>query len=150
MKAIPLSNRIYTLPTETEIVLHLSSGLTECRKLSSARKAGKYAILSIEGINSPERASEYRGADIEADKSLMPDLPETEYFHDQIIGLIVCTPDGTVIGKVSEIFETGSNDVYVVEGIEKEYLIPAIRDVILEVNLEGGKLIIQPIEGLLD
>jgi 16S rRNA processing protein RimM len=130
--------------------LHLASGLTECRKLSSVRKAGKYAILSIDGINSPECASEYRGAEIEADKSLMPDLSETEYFQDQIIGLVVCTPDGTVIGTVSEIFETGSNDVYVVEGSEKEYLIPAIRDVILEVNLEGRKIIIQPIEGLLD
>jgi len=149
MKALPLSNCIYSLPPETEITLHLPSGHSECRNLSSVRKAGKYAILSINGISSPEHASEYRGADIRAD-SLLPDLPETEYFHDQIIGLMVSTPEGGIIGKVTGIFETGSNDVYVVEGSEKEYLIPAIRDVIIEIDLTRGTIIIQPLEGLLD
>jgi 16S rRNA processing protein RimM len=54
------------------------------------------------------------------------------------------------IGRITDIFPTGSNDVYVVRGPDKEYLIPAIHDVIKEINLEAGKIIIQILEGLLD
>jgi 16S rRNA processing protein RimM len=148
MKALPLSDLLFKLPPDTEITLHLSSGLSERRKLSSARKTGKKAVLSLNGISSPEPA--YRGALIEADTGLFPDLSEEEYLYDQIIGLTVLTPDGTVLGKISGIFETGSNDVYVVQGVEREYLIPAIRDVIREIDLKEEKITIYPIEGLLD
>lgn len=92
----------------------------------------------------------YRGAILSADRSLLPDLKEEEYFYEQIIGLTVYTTDGNIIGTVTDIFETGSNDVYVVKGSNKEYLIPAIRDVIKEISLEDKKVIIQTVEGLLE
>lgn len=63
---------------------------------------------------------------------------------------MVITSEGKEIGMVAEIMETGSNDVYVVRGQGKEYLIPAIKDVILSVNLGSGAIIITPMEGLLD
>jgi 16S rRNA processing protein RimM len=63
---------------------------------------------------------------------------------------MVITSEGKEIGRVAEIMETGSNDVYVVRGQGKEYLIPAIKDVILSVDLRSGAIIITPMEGLLD
>jgi 16S rRNA processing protein RimM len=63
---------------------------------------------------------------------------------------MVITSEGKEIGRVAEIMETGSNDVYVVRGQGKEYLIPAIKDVILSVDLWSGAIIITPMEGLLD
>jgi len=59
------------------------------------------------------------------------------------------TTEGREIGKVVEIMETGSNDVYVVRGQGKEYLIPAVKDVISSVDLDSGTITIIPIDGLL-
>jgi 16S rRNA processing protein RimM len=119
-------------------------------KIKSLKKLNRFALVSFYGINDPETALKYRGAILSAGKRLLPALHEEEYFYEQIIGLIVYTTHGTIIGTVSDIFETGSNDVYVVKGSNKEYLIPAIRDVIKEINLDEEKIIIQTIEGLLD
>ena len=150
MKALPLMDSFYLLAPENEISVNLPSGFTESMKIKSLKKLNRYALVSFYGINDPETALKYRGAILSADKSLLPALQEEEYFYEQIIGLTVYTTDGNIIGKVSDIFETGSNDVYVVKGPDKEYLIPAIRDVIKEINLEEEKIIIQTVEGLLD
>jgi len=77
-------------------------------------------------------------------------LQKNEFYHRQIIGLMVITSEGREIGRVAEILETGSNDVYVVRGQGKEYLIPAIKDIISRIDLRSGTIIITPMEGLLD
>jgi len=150
MKALPLINTFYTLAPENEIAVSLLSGDSEMRIIRTLKKLNKYALVSFYGINDPETALRYRGAILSSDKNLLPDLQAEEYFHDQIIGLTVCTTEGNIIGKVSEIFETGSNDIYVVKGSGKDYLIPAIHDVIKKISLEEGRIIIQALEGLLD
>ncbi len=60
------------------------------------------------------------------------------------------TDDGALLGKVSDIFETGSSDIYVVQGEGREFLIPAIADVIKAVDPAGGRIVITPLDGLLD
>ena len=133
-----------------EITVKLATGASEALKIKSFKKLGKYALVSFYGINDPETALKYRGAILSADKSVLPALQEEEYFYEQLIGLTVYTTDGDAIGTVSDIFETGSNDVYVVKSLDREYLIPAIRDVIKEINLDERRIIIQILEGLLD
>jgi len=150
MRALPLADSFYSLAPENTIVVSLPSGISESVKIESLRKLDKYALVSFYGINDPETALKYRGAILGTDKSLLPALKEGEYLYEQLIGLTVCTTEGNVIGQVSEIFETGSNDVYVVKGPDKEYLIPAIHDVIKEISLEEGRIFIRVLEGLLD
>lgn len=150
MKALPLIDIFYSLAAENHVVLDLPSGISESMIIKSLKKFNKYALISFYEIDSPETASKYRGAVISADKSLLASLPDGVYFYDQLIGLAVCTEDGNSIGRITDIFPTGSNDVYVVESPGKEYLIPAIHDVIREINLTEGKIIIQAREGLLD
>jgi 16S rRNA processing protein RimM len=104
----------------------------------------------FEGINSREEAAMLRKAVIEVQEKNLPALPENKFYHRQIIGLIVVTPEGKKIGQIAEIIETGSNDVYVVKGQGKEYLIPAIKDVISCIDLSSGTVIIAPMRGLLD
>ena len=133
-----------------EIKANLTTGASESLKIKSFKKLGRYALLSFYGINDPETALKYRGAILNADKSLLPALNKEEYFYEQLIGLTVYSTDGNTIGMVSDIFETGSNDVYVVKSLDREYLIPAIRDVIKEINLDERRIIIQILEGLLD
>jgi 16S rRNA processing protein RimM len=77
-------------------------------------------------------------------------LPEDHYYHDQIIGLKVETTSGELIGTVTDILSGKSNDNYIVRGERGEILIPAIEDVVRSIDLDGGCMIIEPIEGLLD
>lgn len=77
-------------------------------------------------------------------------LPEGNYRHDQIIGLSVRTTDGKIIGTITGILTGKSNDNYIVRGSTGEILIPAIEDVIQSIDLEGGFIIIEAIDGLLD
>ena len=107
-------------------------------------------IISFEGINSREEAALLRRAVIEVQENNLPALPENKFYHRQIIGLIVVTPEGRKIGQITEIIETGSNDVYVVKGQGKEYLIPAIKDVVSCIDLRSGTITITPLKGLLD
>ncbi|MCD0939208.1 ribosome maturation factor RimM, partial [Staphylococcus aureus] len=70
-------------------------------------------------------------------------------YYSDIIGCTVFDDQETPIGRVINIFETGANDVWVIKG-SKEYLIPYIADVVKEVDVENKKIIITPMEGLLD
>jgi 16S rRNA processing protein RimM len=75
-------------------------------------------------------------------------LPEGEYFHFQLIGMKVLTEDGEYLGRLREILETGSNDVYVVSGDSGELLIPALANVILKVQVTEGVMVVRLMEGL--
>ena len=77
-------------------------------------------------------------------------LEEGEFYYHEIIGCTVVTLDGTEIGKVTEIFETGANDVWTVTPEKgKPHYIPYIDDVVKEIDIDNKKIVIDPIEGLL-
>ena len=75
-------------------------------------------------------------------------LPSGEYYQFQLLGLSVQTKEGNPLGTLSAVLQTGSNDVYVVESEGNELLIPAIEEVIIEVDLLNGRLIVDLPEGL--
>lgn len=77
-------------------------------------------------------------------------LPKNSFFIHDIIGIEVYLDDGTHIGKIKDILQPGANDVYVVKSADKEYLIPAIKDVVKQVDLESKKMTITAMEGLLE
>ena len=80
-----------------------------------------------------------------------PDLPAGEYYHHQLLGLQVIDETGKLLGQVSEILETGANDVLVVRpSMGEEILLPAIDPVILQVNLEQGVMQVHLLPGLID
>jgi 16S rRNA processing protein RimM len=114
------------------------------------RLRGRTAVLKFREINSREDAIALGGLDLLVPEEESPPLPEGVYYYYQIKGLDVYTLDGSYLGKVIDIIETGSNDVYVVKGGEKEFLIPAIEDIINEIDLKSRRIIITPIEGLLE
>ncbi|MCK5793586.1 MAG: 16S rRNA processing protein RimM [Anaerolineales bacterium] len=81
----------------------------------------------------------------------MPELPEGDYFIHQLVGMEVITDQGEKLGTLKEILITGANDVYLVESPEgKELLIPAIEDVVLNINQDSGQILVHIISGLLD
>lgn len=117
---------------------------------SRTRIKEKFVYIKLEGIDSRSQAEEIRGAVIEIPRSLAVKLPRNSYYIFQIIGLSVYLEEEEYLGKVIEVIKTGSNDVYEVEGEKGTFLIPAIKDVIKEINIDNKKIIIKPIPGLLD
>lgn len=106
-------------------------------------------VVKLAGIDSIAVAEALRGKLLSIPVAEAMPLGPDEYFHHQILGLEVYTTAGENLGPVVEILTTGSNDVYIVRHQDQELLIPAIADVVQEVDLTAGRLIIEVIEGLL-
>ena len=97
------------------------------------------------------QAEQFRGAEILIQLDRAEPLPAGVYYHRQILGLQVVELDGRVVGQVTEILETGGNDVYVVRAASgAELLLPAISSVILEIELEQGRILVAIPAGLED
>jgi len=108
----------------------------------------KCNVITLAECDSRTKAEELRNSGIYIEKKELPELEEGEYYSYQLIGIKVKTTDGEYLGDIAEILSTGSNDVYVVRDGEKEILIPAIEDVIEEIDLEGKIIRVKLIEGL--
>ena len=103
---------------------------------------GKGLIAELEGITDRENASQYLGMEVAVVRSAMPTLADDEYYWCDLIGLEVVNQDASVLGKITEIKETGANDVLVVEG-EDRYLVPMLKgSVVKSVNLEQGEMLV--------
>lgn len=102
-------------------------------------------ILKIEGIESIEEAERLKNKLIKVKREKAVQLPEDTYFAVDIIGCEVYEETGNKIGTVDDIIYTGSNDVYWVKG-ENEVLIPALKDIVLEIDINNKKIIIKPLD----
>lgn len=110
-----------------------------------------YPAILFEGIAGRDGAERLRGAVLEIDEVELPDLPEGEYYIDDLIGLSVHTTDGRDLGTLVEVLTTGSNDVYLVKRAgAKDVLIPALNDVVLDVDFDAGTMMIEAVPGLLE
>jgi 16S rRNA processing protein RimM len=107
------------------------------------------AIIKLSTIDDIEDAQQLRGQPIEIHYSQLQSLPEGQYYHFQLIGLEVWTTQGELLGNITEILTTESNDNYVVSGTKGEILVPAIEDVVKSIDLDQGHIVIEAIEGLL-
>lgn len=112
------------------------------RSLVSLKMHKGQALIGLEGIDNPEDAKKFRGAKVKAYLSEEPVLPEGIYLFSQIIGLDVKDEQGVCLGSVKEIIKTGSNDVYVVSDGRNETLVPAIKDVVKQIDLEGRTIVV--------
>ena len=113
------------------------------------RKHGERYLLELKGCTSLEAAEAWRSAEVRVAAENAPALPDGTYFHWQILGLTVITDEGRVLGQVAEILATGANDVYLVRG-EREVLLPATREVVLQVDPAAGQMIVHLLPGLAD
>ena len=106
-------------------------------------------LLKIKGIDDMTAAERYKGCYIKIRRSQARELEEGQYFIADIIGSDVYTDDGTYLGKVDDIYNTGSNDIYVVKDeLGKQILLPGIKDVILNVDIENQKVTVHLLKGL--
>jgi len=118
--------------------------------VEDARPHGSSYLLKLEGIDNREDAQEYRNALLQIEPSQIYPLPEGYYYHFQLQGLSVYEEKRGFLGELTEILATGANDVYVVKSAEYgEILLPAIKDVILEVDLKEKRMLVKLLPGLI-
>lgn len=117
--------------------------------VEAARPVNQGAVFKLAGIDTRSDAERLRGETLYVDQAEAVPLPPGSYFWHQVIGLRVVSMDGRELGEVVDILQTPGNDVYVVRWGGREVLVPAIKDVVREVDLEAGLIKIEVIEGLL-
>jgi 16S rRNA processing protein RimM len=118
--------------------------------IQAARLQGATVLLKLEDIGDRDTAAALRGAEVEVATQEAVSLPKGQYYWHQVIGLRV--EDATsheLLGEVTDIIETGANDVYVVRGQKGEILVPAIKDVVKQIDPAAGRMVIQPLPGML-
>jgi len=110
------------------------------------REHGKGLVARLDTIDDRNSAEAILGAEIFVDRSCLENLAEGEFYWNDLIGLEVIDMSDQSLGKIDSIFETGANDVLVIEG-EKRLLVPyVLGDVIKSVDLEAGKVRIDWVE----
>lgn len=112
---------------------------------------GDFVLLSLAGIDNLTAAEALRSAELVIPVEQLAKLPPDSYYQHDILGLQVYTLENRLVGTIVDILVTGSNDVYVVKGAEgQQFLIPAIKAVVKQVDLIRRMMYIEPIKGLLD
>ena len=118
-------------------------------KIQEVKYHKQMVMLKLEGIENPEEAEKLRGSYLLIDRDKEEPLEEGTYYIVDLLGLEVFSDEGELLGKVDDIFNTGSNDIYVVKDeLGKQILLPGTSEVIKDVDLEQGKITVHLIPGL--
>ncbi|HEX5480691.1 MAG TPA: ribosome maturation factor RimM [Dehalococcoidia bacterium] len=113
----------------------------------AAREAGGHLYVRLKGFNDRTSVEKLRHAMLQVPESELPALPAGEYYRFQLVGLEVVCRDGTPVGTLEEVIETGANDVYRVRTPEgQDILLPALDDVIVSVDLDAKRMVADPPE----
>ncbi|MCI6560387.1 MAG: ribosome maturation factor RimM [Ruminococcus sp.] len=107
-------------------------------------------IAKLQGVDTPEAAEKLRNSILFMHRDDL-ELDEDTYFIQDLMGMEVKDADTDFrYGEIAIVMQTGANDVYVVKGTDREYLVPAIPDVVISTDIDSGIMIIRPLEGLFD
>lgn len=118
--------------------------------IQSARIQGSTVLLRLEDLGDRTAAQTLRGADVEVPTGAAVTLPRGQFYWHQVIGLRVeDARTHELLGQVADIIETGANDVYIVKGERGEILVPAIKDVVKKIDPQEGRMLIEPLPGML-
>lgn len=119
-------------------------------KVKSVQPHGNIVLITLDGVDSIEKAEALRGTVIYIDRNDVK-LPEGRYFIDDLIGCSVTDADtGKALGILSDVSSTGANDVWHIKREEKEYLVPAIDEVIVSVDTKAAAIVIRPLKGIFE
>jgi 16S rRNA processing protein RimM len=119
------------------------------REIEGFGRTGRLFHVTLSGVGDRETARSLRDKFLQVRESELDPLPPGEYYRFQLIGLTVRGIDGDHLGSVTDVLGTPENDVYVVNGPYGEVLIPAVDDVVRQVDLGAGVITVEIVPGLL-
>ena len=149
VKVNPFTDDISKFEELKYIYIQLKSELKKV-KIEQVRYNKNQVLLKLEGIDSIEEAEKYRKFYLKIEKKSQEELGEDTYYIVDLIGINVYSENDEYLGTIEDVFPTGSNDVYVVkDNLGKQILVPAIAEVVKEVELKNKKMVIKIIPGLI-
>ena len=150
MKIMPMTDFPERFKDLDRVYLVSPAGKEIVCKVKSVRYAGEVPLLLFDGYDSPERAKELNAWLVKVPEEEAVPLPEGRYYRYELIGMAVLSESGEKLGTIVDIFETGSNDVYVMKCGRKEVYLPATKEVIKRVDRNGKQMIIHLMDGLME
>ena len=149
LKVIPLTDDITRFEDLKTVYIQEKKDLVEF-KIQDVKYSKNMVLLKLEGIDDIGEAEKFKNFYIKINRKDAVKLEEDSYFIVDIIGCKVFTDENEFLGKVIDVFQTGSNDVYTVKNNEdKEILLPAIEDVIKDVDVANKKIVVKLMDGLI-
>lgn len=136
--------------TLREVMVQTKDERQQQHSIDHVRYGLPFVYITFAGLSSLDQVDPLIGGLIQIPEEELAALPEGSYYQFELQGIDVYLEEGTFLGKVDQILQTGSNDVFVVKCGAKEYLIPALRAVVKEINIPKRQMIIHPINGLLE
>ncbi len=144
------SGQFETILSLDSLMLKGPDGKMESFEVAKSVVHGRKLLIALREYDIINQVQHLVGRDVYADRDQLPELDEGEYYWCDLLGLKVVTEQGEFLGTVTDIIATGSNDVYVVTNDARECLIPALEDVVLDIDLDKEKMVVRPPDGLLD
>ncbi|MFR4785016.1 MAG: ribosome maturation factor RimM [Pilosibacter sp.] len=151
VKVYPTTDDVMRFKKLDKVILDLGRGETRELKIRQVKFFKNMVILKFDGVDTMNRGGRLASEGSSDYKRSGDPAEEDEFFITDLIGLNVVTDEGETLGTLTDVMETGANDVYCVKTPEgKELLLPAIRDCILDVDLDKEEMLVHVLPGLLD
>ena len=150
VKVFPMTDDVSRFKNMKELILDTGKEQIVL-EVTSARPQKNLVILKFKGIDNINDVEKYRKKSLYVTRENAVKLKKDEYFIADLIGMKVSTDEGEELGTLSDVMQTGANDVYVISMTDgEEVLVPAIRDCIRDVDVEQGQMCVHLLPGLLD
>jgi 16S rRNA processing protein RimM len=146
VKAICLTDFPERFEKGNKVSLNISGEPKRTLLIETSREHKDGFVIKLEGINSREEADILRNTELVIGKNEVGKLPDDSFYIFDLIGLDVVTDEGRNVGKIVDVIHTGANDVYYTD---KKVCIPALKQVVLEIDITGKKMLIHPMPGLI-
>lgn len=151
MRVTPLTDHPERFEAVTDCVLWDQARDTRQRcRITRARRQGAAVLLSLAGCDTIEAAGALVGRLVALPEAEALLLPPGQFYPWQLEGCRVLTDDGREIGRVTRVEQSAAQDLWVVSDGAREWLIPAVAEIVLEVDVAGGRVVIRPPDGLLE
>jgi len=149
LKVIPLTDNPERFDNLESVYVQKEEGLEEYR-ITGVSYSKSFVYLKLKGIDDIDAAEKLKGLSLKVHRSNAVKLPEDTYFICDIVDMDVYEDNGNLLGKITDVLKTGSNDVYVVKGEDgKEILIPALKSTVNDVDIMNKRMTVTLPEGLL-
>ena len=151
VKIYPTTDSLERFLSLTDVILVTPENKQRPLTVENVKFFKQFAILKFKEIDSLDEIQKYKGCDLMVSRENAQPLQENEYYIGDLLGLSVESDEGRKLGVLSDVLQTGANDVYVVKRPDGgELLLPVIDACILDVDLEQGRVLAHLMEGLLD
>lgn len=150
LKVIPLTDDMYRYDDLLWVYVRINNKQTKYN-IDSVRYHKNNVLLKLSDVDDIGVAEKLKGCFVEIPRELAIMLPEGSYFVSDLLGCRVVDDSDKDLGKIVDIIKTGSNDVYVVRDEEsREVLLPAIKEVVLDVDINNGIIKVKLMKGLIN